>query len=318
MEDRRKVLSWALYDWANSAFAITVMSAFFPLFLKQYWSDGADATLTTFRLGLANSIGSIVIALLSPILGAIADQGGTRKRRLIFFSAMAIVMTGALQFVVRGDWPLAIALYVIAVIGFSGSNSFYDALLVSVATEPEFDRVSSLGFALGYLGGGLLFALNVAMVLWPARFGLADASESVRLSFGMVAVWWAIFSVPLLVFVKEPDPAGNVSGWSAASAGMRQLAATFRDIRRLRIVLLFLLAYLLYIDGVGTLARMALDYGMALGLDEKKLIVALLITQFVGFPASIAFGHLGARFGAKAGIYVGLGTYVAATLWAYR
>ena len=312
-----KVISWALYDWANSAFAITVMSAFFPLFLKQYWSDGADATITTFRLGLANSIGGIVIALLSPILGAIADQGGTRKRYLILFAAMAIVMTGALQFAARGEWTLAIALYVLAVIGFSGSNSFYDALLVSVAIEPQLDKVSSLGFALGYLGGGLLFALNVAMVLWPARFGLVDASESVRLSFGMVAVWWAIFSVPLLVFVKEPEAAGRLSGWSAASAGIRQLAATFRDIRRLRIVLLFLLAYLLYIDGVGTLARMALDYGMALGFDEKKLIVALLITQFVGFPASIAFGHLGARFGTKAGITIGLGTYITATLWAY-
>jgi UMF1 family MFS transporter len=317
MEDRRKILSWALYDWANSAFAITVMSAFFPLFLKQYWSDGADATLTTFRLGLANSIGSIVIAFLSPILGAIADQGGTRKRHLIFFAAMAIVMTGALQFVARGDWSLAIALYVLAVIGFSGSNSFYDALLVSVASEPQLDKVSSLGFALGYLGGGLLFAVNVAMTLWPAHFGLADASESVRLSFGMVAVWWAIFSVPLLIFVKEPEAASRLSGWSAALAGIRQLAATFRDIRRLRTVLLFLLAYLLYIDGVGTLARMALDYGMALGFDERKLIVALLITQFVGFPASIAFGHLGARFGAKTGITIGLVTYSASTLWAY-
>ena len=317
MDERREIISWSLYDWANSAFAITVMSAFFPLFLKQYWSAGADATITTFRLGLANSIGGIVIALLSPVLGAIADQGGTRKRYLILFSAMAIVMTGALQFVGRGEWTLAIALYVFAVIGFSGSNSFYDALLVSVASEPRLDKVSSLGFALGYLGGGLLFAVNVAMTLWPARFGLADASEAVRLSFGTVAAWWAVFSVPLLVFVKEPGAAGHLSGRAAAWAGLRQLAATLREIRRLRIVLIFLLAYLLYIDGVGTLARMALDYGMALGFDEKKLIVALLITQFVGLPASIAFGHLGARFGAKAGIHIGIGVYIAATLWGY-
>jgi MFS transporter, UMF1 family len=317
MEDRRKVLSWALYDWANSAFAITVISAFFPLFLKQYWSDGADATLTTFRLGLANSVGGLIIAILSPILGAIADQGGTRKRYLIHFTAIAILTTGALQWVARGDWPLAIALYVVAAIGFSGSNSFYDALLVSVAGESQLDKVSSLGFALGYLGGGLLFAANVAMALWPARFGLADAAEAVRLSFGMVALWWAVFSIPLLLFVKEPDEEGQLSGWSAASAGFRQLAATFREIRRLRIVLLFLLAYFLYIDGVGTLVRMALDYGMALGFEENSLIVALLITQFVGFPASIAFGHLGARFGAKAGIIIGLCVYIAATVWGY-
>ena len=316
MDDRRKIISWALYDWANSAFAITVMSAFFPLFLKQYWSAGADATLTTFRLGLANSVGGIAIALLSPILGAIADQAGTRKRYLILFAAMAIVMTGGLQFAARGEWMLAIALYVLATIGFSGSNSFYDALLVSVASERQLHKVSCLGFALGYLGGGLLFALNVAMTLWPARFGLADTSEAVRLSFGMVAAWWAVFSIPLLIFVEEPQ-AGRLSGWAAAAAGFRQLAATLREIRRLRIVLLFLIAYLLYIDGVGTVARMALDYGMAIGFDEKDLIVALLITQFVGLPATIAFGYLGARFGAKAGIYAGLGVYIAATLWGY-
>lgn len=317
MDDRRKIVSWALYDWANSAFAITVMSAFFPLFLKQYWSADADATLTTFRLGLANSIGGIAIALLSPILGAIADQAGTRKRYLIVFAAMAIVMAGGLSFAARGEWMLAIALYVLASIGFSGSNSFYDALLVSVASERALHKVSSLGFALGYLGGGLLFAVNVAMTLWPARFGLADASEAVRLSFGMVAAWWAVFSIPLLVFVKEPEVAGRLSGWAAASAGFRQLAATFREIRRLRIALLFLIAYLLYIDGVGTVARMALDYGMAIGFDEKDLIVALLITQFVGLPATIAFGYLGARFGAKSGIYLGIGVYIAAALWGY-
>jgi UMF1 family MFS transporter len=318
MEDRRKVLSWALYDWANSAFAITVMSAFFPLFLKQYWAAGADAVTSTFRLGLANSVAGILIALLSPVLGAIADQGGTRKRYLIHFTAMAILTTGALQWVARGDWPLAIALYALATIGFSGSNAFYDALLVDVARERELDRVSCLGFSLGYLGGGLLFSLNVAMTLWPARFGLADASEAVRLSFGLVALWWMVFSIPLLLFVKERAPASALAGWAAAAAGLRQLAATLREIRGQRAVLVFLIAYMIYIDGVGTLARMALDYGMALGFRETDLIVALLITQFIGFPASIAFGHLGARLGAKTGIYLGLGTYVAATLWAYR
>jgi UMF1 family MFS transporter len=316
MDDRRKIISWALYDWANSAFAITVMSAFFPLFLKQYWSAGADATLTTFRLGLANSIGGIAIALLSPILGAIADQAGTRKRYLVLFAAMAIVMTGGLSFAARGEWMLAIALYVLAAIGFSGSNSFYDALLVSVAPGPRLHQVSCLGFALGYLGGGLLFALNVAMTLWPASFGLADASEAVRLSFGMVAAWWAVFSIPLLVFVKEPE-AGRLAGRAAIAAGFRRLAETLRQAGRLRIVLLFLVAYLVYIDGVGTVARMAMDYGMAIGFDEKKLIVALLITQFVGLPATIAFGYLGARFGAKAGIYIGLAAYIGATLWGY-
>jgi UMF1 family MFS transporter len=156
------------------------------------------------------------------------------------------------------------------------------------------------------------------MALWPERFGFADAAEAVRLSFGMVALWWTVFSIPLVLFVKERAPAGALAGWTAAAAGLRQLAATLREIRGLRAVLVFLIAYLLYIDGVGTLARMALDYGMALGFRDTDLIVALLTTQFIGFPASIAFGRLGARLGAKAGITIGLLTYVAATLWAYR
>src|SRR5262249_37175651 len=160
----------------------------------------------------------------SPVLGAIADQGGTRKRWLLLFAAAAIVMTGALQWVERGDWPLAVALYAAATIGFSGSNAFYDALLVSVARERDLDRVSSFGFALGYLGGGLLFALNVAMTLWPGRFGLADAAEAVRLSFGMVALWWAVFSIPLMLFVEEGER--SRSGGSTFAAGVRQLAAT--------------------------------------------------------------------------------------------
>jgi MFS-type transporter involved in bile tolerance (Atg22 family) len=219
MQDRRKVLSWALYDWANSAFATTVMTAFFLLFLKQYWSGGADAATTTFRLGFANAVGGIVIALLAPVLGAIADQGGTRKRFLIFFTAMAIVMTGALPLVARGEWPVAIALYVVAVIGFSGSNSFYDSLLVSVAAEPQFDRVSSLGFALGYLGGGLLFAVSrrdtnaslatallaiaaLASVLWWRLTDIAGAGDLrpyalvQGLPLVLIPVWHAVYAAP--------------------------------------------------------------------------------------------------------------------------
>src|SRR5213593_951076 len=309
--------SWAMYDWANSAFSVTVISAFFPLLLKQYWSAGTDPTVSTFQLGIANAIGSVLLAVLSPVLGAIADWGGTRKRYLVFFAAMGIVTTGALEFVARGEWALAIVLYVVANIGFSGSTLFYDALLVNVTSERNYHKLSGLGFGLGYLGGGLLFAINVAMTVWPRAFGLADAAEAAQVSFGTVALWWAIFSVPLLIHVKEPAGARGGTRWIGVSGGVRQLASTFHEIRRLRMVCLFLLAYWLYIDGVGTIARMAVDYGMALGLDEKHLIIALLITQFVGFPAAIAFGHLGARIGAKTGIGIGIGVYVAAIMWSY-
>ena len=316
-QNRKTVISWALYDWANSAFALTVISAFFPLFLKQYWSAGTDATASTLQLGLANSAASIVVALVAPVLGAIADRGSSKKGYLAAFTALAVVTTAALALVGRGDWPWAVAMFVVASIGFSAANIFYDALIVSVAQGKHLHYVSALGFGLGYLGGGLLFALNVAMTLWPERFGLADSTQAVRVSFVMVAAWWAVFSVPLLVFVREPAGPSTHGVCRVVREGLRQFAATFRHVRNLREVWLFLLAYWLYIDGVYTIARMALDYGMALGFDPKSLIVALLITQFVGFPAALAFGYAGERFGAKPAIFVSIGTYAGVTVCSY-
>ena len=312
----RQVISWAMYDWANSAFATTVMSGFFPLFLKQYWGGSHASGETTFYLGAANSTASLVLVVLAPLLGSIADRGGAKKKYLTFFAVMAIVMTGALSFVERGDWLVAVALYVVAVIGFSGGNVFYDALIVNVAGERRLDRVSALGFSLGYLGGGLLFALNVIMTLRPEYFGLADSNQAIRLSFVLVAAWWAVFSIPLLLFVREPVIKDRVSGWSSIAAGFGQLAATFRELRQFRTVILMLLAYWLYIDGVHTIQRMAVDYGMALGFDYEDLIVAMLVSLFVGFPATLAFGLLGERLGAKTGIYIGIGFYVGISVWA--
>lgn len=313
----KKVVSWALYDWANSAFATTVMAGFFPIFFKQYWSVGADVTTSTFKLGLANSLASIIVALLSPLLGAIADKGSAKKRFLLFFATMGIVMTGSLHFVVRGDWEIAAALYILANVGFAGGNIFYDSLILSVTGEKKVDFVSAFGFSLGYLGGGLLFALNVAMTLSPETFGLADANTAVRISFLTVAIWWALFSIPIFFFVDEPKTEDRFAGWKAAKAGFQQLKATFHEIRKLKVVFLFLIGYWLYIDGVHTIIRMAIDYGISLGFDSKSLIVALLITQFVGFPAAIIFGKIGEKIGAKTGISIGIGVYIAITIWAY-
>lgn len=310
----RKVFSWALYDWANSAYATTVMAGFFPVFLKQYWAADAEVTTRTFHLGVANSAASLVIVVLAPVLGAIADRSGAKKKFLLYFAVMGIAMTGALSLLARGDWLAALLLYGLATAGFSGSIIFYDALIVDVAGKEQMDVVSALGYALGYLGGGLLFALSVAMTLWPQSFGLADAQQAVRLSFLCVALWWAGFSIPLLLFVKEAALPRPVSGWAAVGAGFTQLRATFREIRKLRVVLLFLVAYWLYIDGVDTIVRMAVDYGMALGFDSNSLIVALLITQFVGFPAAILFGRLGQRLGTKRGIFIAIGVYGCVTV----
>ena len=316
--NKRAVISWAFYDWANSAFATTVMAGFFPIFFKNYWSAGADVTESSLRLGMANSIASLVLVALAPVLGAIADQGGAKKKFLLFFTAMGVVMTGALYLVAQGAWPWAVLLYVLASIGFAGGNIFYDALLVLVARRDKLDVVSALGFSLGYLGGGVLFAVNVAMTLWPQSFGLAGAAEAVRVSFVMVAIWWAVFSLPVLLFVHEPRAGAtpHVSQW--ISGGVRQLRATFHEIRQLRVVLVFLIAYWCYIDAVDTIIRMAVDYGLSLGFDSNSLIVALLITQFVGFPAALVFGKLGERYGAKSALFVGIAVYIGVTLWAMR
>ena len=307
-----------MYDWANSAYATTIMAGFFPIFFKQYWSAGADVTDSTFHLGVANSLASVLIAALAPLLGAVADRAGARKKFLLTFGLLGVVMTGGLYFVQRGDWVAATTLYVLASVGFLGGNIFYDALLVNVAHPNQRDRVSSLGYALGYLGGGLLFAVNVWMTLQPQTFGLADAGEAVRLSFVCVALWWAVFALPLLIFVKEAGADDAHLSLAAISQGLRQFMQTFREIRQLRIVWVFLIGYWLYIDGVDTIVVMAVDYGMSLGFDSNSLIIALLITQFVGFPAALVFGRLGERIGSKRSIFIAIAVYVGVTAWAYQ
>ena len=291
------------------------MAGFFPLFFKQFWSAGADVNVSTARLALANSIAGIIIALFAPVLGAIADQGTAKKKFLFFFAYMGVVMTSSLYMVLKGNWPLAVMLYVLASIGFAGGNIFYDSLITSVASEKKLDFVSALGFSLGYLGGGLLFAVNVWMTLSPQTFGFANAGEAVRFSFLTVGVWWAVFSIPIFLLVKEPENDKALSGVKAVRAGFLQLIDTFHELRHLKTVFLFLAAYWLYIDGVDTIIRMAVDYGMSIGFQSDDLIVALLITQFVGFPSAIAFGYMGQKIGAKRAIFIAIAVYLFVSVW---
>jgi MFS transporter, UMF1 family len=311
----RKVLAWAGYDWANSAFATTVLAGFFPILFKEYWNAGVDAAVSTSRLGNVSALASLIIALLAPLLGAIADRAGRRKAFLFAFTALGVVMTGALNFVEKGDWQLAALLFVLAQIGFGGSFGFYDALLVGVAEKKQLDLASGLGYSLGYLGGGLLFALNVAMVLQPGSFGFADGATAARFSFLTVAVWWAVFALPLFLWVPE-EKNSRVAALAAVRDGLRELRQTLAHLKTERTIVLFLLAYWFYIDGVDTFIRMAVDYGLSLGFKSSDLITALLIVQFVGFPAALFFGWLGQRVGAQVGIFVCLAVYAGVTVWA--
>jgi len=311
----KAVLSWSLYDWANSAFATTVMAGFFPIFFKDFWSLGVDAPESTMRLLVAKIAAGIILALLAPILGAVADQGSSRKKFLIFFTYMGVVMAIALSCITRGNWTWAAGVYVLAWLGYAGGNIFYDSLLTNVAAEKTLDFVSALGYGMGYLGGAILFSLNVWMTLAPDTFGFADSTSAVRFSFVTVGVWWAVFSIPIFLFVKEPINPARQTGLKMVSAGLGQLRDTFRQIRHAKVIFLFLLAYWLYIDAVDTIIHMAVDYGKSLNFDNGVLIKALLLTNFVGFPAAVIFGWLGGKIGAKRGIFIALGVYLFITIW---
>jgi len=314
---RRPVIAWALYDWANSAFATTVMAGFFPVFFKQHWNLGVPVTESTFRLGVTSGIASALIALVAPVLGAIADRGGARVRLLMGFTVMGAAATAALALVPAGQWQVAATLYLAGSLGFWAGIVFSDSLLLHVAEPREYDLVSGFGYAMGYLGGGLLFAINVGMTLRPAWFGLADAAQAVKVSFVMVGLWWLIFALPLAFSVREQAAGTRLAPSAAVRQGFGELARTLREIRRYRPILWFLAAYWLYIDGVNTVIKMAVDYGLSLGFEAAQLLAALLLTQFVAFPAALAFGWLGQRIGARKGIFVGLTVYAGATCFAY-
>ncbi|MHA1744901.1 MAG: MFS transporter [Promethearchaeota archaeon] len=318
-KDKKKtILSWSLYDFANSVFATTIMAGFAPSFFRSYWAAGAlDSSEITFWWGAINSIASLIIVFIAPFLGTVADKMGGKKKFLFTFALLGILSTGLLFVVAAGQWIFALIMYGLGVLGFSGANIFYDSLLPAVASEKKIDYVSSLGFSLGYIGGGLLFVVNIAMYMFmPDVIGL-------RLSFITVAVWWAGFSIPIMLFVKEPKPVDlGITVGEAFKQGWRQVWITLKHIRKLKYVALFLLGYWLYIDGVDTIIRMAIDYGGSIfeeqGLDVTiYLMAALLVTQFVAFPGTLLFNKYAEKVGIKNGVLTAIGAYCVITLLGY-
>ncbi len=311
----KKVFAWALYDWANSAFALSVLAVLFPLFLGSYWSAGDDGSSVTARLAWVTAGASAMVAILAPIFGAIADQGGFRKRFLLFLALLGAAMTASLGLVGEGDWPWALAIYLIASIGFYSSTVFYDSLIIDVTEPGNYKFVSSFGFSLGYLGGAVLLALHVWMLSSPETFGLSSATEAMKFAFVSVGIWWAVFLIPLIVFVPE-SKRGAVTAGGAVRAAYKELKDTFARIRRYRNISMFLFGYWFYIGGVFTVIFMAANFGQRLGFDQQDLVKALMITNFVGFPATLLYAFLGQRFGSKPGIFFALAVYIVVSAWA--
>jgi len=311
----KRVIAWALYDWGNSAFALSVLAVLFPLFLGSYWSAGDEGATVTSRLAWTTAAASFVVFLAAPILGTIADAGGYRKRFLFVLASIGATSTAGLGLIGAGEWAPALFLFALGSIGYYSANVFYDALIVDVSAPRYYNLVSALGFALGYFGGATLLALHVWMLTSPETFGFESTIQVMRFAFVSVGVWWIIFLMPVVLMVRESG-ATTVPGAGTVRAAYQALAGTFRQVRQYRNVFLFLLAYLLYIGGVFTVIFMAVNFGQRLGFSQSDLVKALLVTNFVGFPATLAYGTLGHRFGPKTAIYVGLAVYTFVACWA--
>lgn len=317
---RRELRSWALYDWGNSAFATTIMGAVLPIYYARAAAGHLPGNVATAYWGYTTAIGLALIAVAAPVLGAVADYMGRKRRFLTFFMSLGALATACLFFVTQGDWLLASVLFILGNIGFSGANVFYDSLLPHIAAEEEVDRVSTAGYALGYLGGGVLLAINLVMILQPELLGLRDTGFATRVAFVSVAVWWAGFTIPLLRDVREPPrrlESDETLRVNPVRAGFRRLVETLGEVREHRELVTLLVAVFLYMDGVGTIIKMASIYGTEIGIGQNALIGAFLLVQFVGIPFTFAFGALAARIGARSGIYIGLVVYTVIAVFAY-
>lgn len=317
LDDKKAIRAWMMYDWANSSFATTIMAAVMPIYYAGVAASGLEDGRATSYWGFTQTAAAIVIAVLSPLLGAIADRSGGKKRFLGFFSLLGAAACIGMAFIGEGDWIAASALVIVGMIGFGMGGTFYDALLNDVASPAMRERVSAKGFAMGYLGGGVLLAINLALIIGWKAFGFKDSAGASQVSFAMVGVWWALFSLPLFKHVRE---AKGVPGGSAADSvreGLARLGQTFRSIRRYPELFKFMVAYWFFFDGINTIIVMATSYGTDIGLDQNALIGALLLTQFVGFPATWLFGRLADRIGGKKMLYGALSVYVIIVLLGY-
>jgi UMF1 family MFS transporter len=310
-EYRRVVNAWAMYDWANSAFAVIILTAVFPVYYRTLATNaGYAAEDATAYWAYTTSFSLLLVALIGPVLGAMADLVAGKKRFLGVALFIGVLGSSALALLGADMFLLASGLFIVANIGFAGANIFYEALLPDLARPNDLDRVSALGYAYGYLGGGLLLIVNVVWLLRPDWFLMADRESALRACFVSVALWWAAFSVPLFRRVAEPPSEQRPSvSVLLFSQGLERLAATLSHIRRYRQLALFLVAFWIYNDGISTIIKLAAAYGDEIGIDHNDMLIALILTQLIGFPCSIGFGALARRIGAKHSIFAGLTVY---------
>jgi MFS transporter, UMF1 family len=325
---RPELRAWAMYDWAISAMQTVITTAVFPIFFIRVAGAGLPAAQATEQYSWANTAAAVLIAVLSPILGAIADSKGAKKRFMAVFMMIGIFATLGMFFISQGQILLASTLFVLSVAGATGSLTFYESLLPHIASESEMDRVSTAAYALGYIGGGLLLAINLAWISNPGLIGLptgpdltpGQASLPARVAFVSVGVWWLLFSLPVFRRVAEPKRTALPNAEEEAhpiGSAIRRLGQTLREFRHYKQAFLVMLAFTIYNDGIQTIVKMATPFGEEIGVPQEDMIKAILIVQFVGIPFAFAFGTLASKLGAKRSVLLGLVAYTGICIWAH-
>ncbi len=326
---RRELRAWAMYDWAISAVQTTIMTAVFPIYFVKVAAGHLSPPQASQWWSNANTVGAILIAILAPFLGAIADYRAAKKKFLVAFMLIGVAATAAMFFISRGQVVFASIVFVLSLGGATGSMTFYESLLPHVASDAEMDRVSTAGYALGYIGGGLLLALNLAWISNPGAFGLphgdgltaAQTTLPARLAFVSVAIWWLVFSIPVLRTVPEPArtlETDETSTENAFKVAFTRLGETLRELRGYKQAALTMLAFTIYNDGIQTIIKMASVFGTEIGIGQSDLITAILLVQFIGIPFAFAFGMLAGKIGARLSIFLGLSVYTGICIFAYQ
>ena len=305
--------AWIAYDAGNSAFATTIVAAFFPIFYKEFWSSGVDSLVSASYYSWTLTFSNLALLFTAPIIGSITDLSRTTKRLFTGFTLISIICVALLFTLELGAWFQALIFFGIANYCFSAGNILYDKMLVQIAPQSQLTRISSLGFAFGYLGGGLLFLVNAIMTLYPESFGLSGASEAIRWSFIMVSIWWGFFLIPLVLHYKDRGSA--LYQKSLINESSKQVFITLKNISEHKNAFLFLLAFFLYIDGVHTVMALASTFALDLGLESSAVIIGLILVQFIAFPSTLIWSRLAVKYGDRWVINICIFVYIAIIIY---